>query len=139
MEYPDNIGIGRPGRLQESRQRWLMALALEKLGDVPAARAELETLIKLSLRVGPFESYFVILALRKLGRDAEADQRLARMDRQRRERAGDPTAETGYWAKVVAAMAERARGDRDGSNRLLAELNPAPGDELTDYLNSELY
>ena len=117
-------------------------MALEKLGDAAGAREELERLVKACQRTSPMETYFAVLALRKLGgREAteQADRWLGDLEHKAKAWANDPTETSQYWCQVMAAMAARARGDRAESNRLLAELTLPPGDELADYLASELY
>jgi hypothetical protein len=139
MSYPKNFNIGRPGHVQESRMRFLVALALEKLGDSKAAAAELETILPACQRTIPFEAYFGVLALRKLGRSAEADQWVEQMAKQVGPRSKSLLPGASYWSKLTVAFLERARGNLAKSNELIAALNPVTGDDLADMLVSKLY
>ena len=139
MTYPKNFNIGKPSHVQESRSRFLVALALEKLGDAKAAAAELETLLPICQRTFPFEAYFGVLALRKLGRSVDADQWVEQMEKQVAQRAKLLMPGSNYWSKLTVAFLERVRGNLAKSNELIAALNPMPGEDLADMLVSKLY
>jgi hypothetical protein len=139
MEFPENMAIGRPKRVHEAHSRYLVAMALEKQGDGPGARAELETLVPLCLRGSPVEAYFGILALRKLGRAEQAGQWLAVLARQADERSHQITLDAQFWATVTRAMLERANGNRQACDELLSGLKPCPSDDIYDFLVTGLY
>lgn len=139
LTYPKNFGIGRPRRAQESRQFWLIATAMEHLGQADAAREQLEALVSACLRYVPLELYFGVLALRKLGRHEQAEQWLKLLVEQTDRRAGNATADSRFWAVVGQALIRRANGDRQSSNDHLAGLALNPGSDLSDLLDSDLY
>ncbi len=139
LVYPENLGIGRTRLVRESRPRFLIALAHEQLGDAQAARKAWEDLLPLARVAIPVEGYFKVLALRKLGRDGEADKEVTRLRQTVEAGPIDPSAQAARKHTLLSAMLARAEGDRERSNELIRELNPAPGDPLTDVIGNELY
>lgn len=81
MVWPENLGVGKPyDNLIDARlEYYLHALALEGSGDADGAKAMLERVATVPESVHSFKSGNVLtaLALKKLGKTAEADQYVA--------------------------------------------------------------
>jgi len=72
LEYPRNIGVGKPARPQEARIHYLASREAAQVGDEAARDRHLRAAADELHRSPSPASYYKMLALRELGRAAEA-------------------------------------------------------------------
>ncbi|MEH6682027.1 MAG: DUF5107 domain-containing protein [Sediminicola sp.] len=77
-EWPENIGVGKPYAPDEREQDYLLAMALQKVGENEESKAILNTIIaytKDHINLNSLNHLYGLLALRKMG-NADAENRL---------------------------------------------------------------
>ncbi|MBL7083133.1 MAG: DUF5107 domain-containing protein [Candidatus Aminicenantes bacterium] len=73
MEYPENLGTGRPPDPVFAREYYVIGLSYEKMGDKKLAEKYYNKVEKQRTGMPSVHSYYRALALRKLGREKEAE------------------------------------------------------------------
>ena len=121
LEYPQNLGIGKPDKPDDAAALYWLGEAMNEQGNREAADRNWKQLIE--ERSGePLSQYYAALALEGLGRAKEAADSMTQLaDVPARER----TSAEGYYA---AGLAERHRERRQQANayfRKALEINPA--------------
>jgi len=114
MRYPRNIGVGE-SRWKSNAESWYrIGQVQQKAGDAKAARDSWTNAAEEPRPAAEALCYYRAIALRRLGRDREADSALEELlkDAQHNleEKRGDP-AENHY----VAGLALKGKGDRPGA------------------------
>jgi tetratricopeptide (TPR) repeat protein len=79
MEYPENLGTGKPSHPVFIRENYLIGLCYEKLGKNDMAGRHFREAEREKTGITSMNRYYKALALRKLGKTKEADGLLAEM------------------------------------------------------------
>ncbi|MDT7830093.1 DUF5107 domain-containing protein [Pricia sp. S334] len=75
-EWPENIGVGKPYGPDERAQNYLLALALERNGEIDKSKAhlkEISSYSKNNIHTNSLNHLYGILALKTLGNEKELD------------------------------------------------------------------
>ncbi|HUU13144.1 MAG TPA: DUF5107 domain-containing protein [Terriglobia bacterium] len=111
LVYPENLEVGKPyGGGREAEVPYFIGLAREALGDSSAARSSFEKCAAAKHR-NPEIRYYQALALRRLGKEAEAKQIFADLVAQG-ERDLKASSSADYFAKFGEAQSEDLRAAR---------------------------
>ncbi len=118
--YPENLGSGKPARVVETRENWLLGLAYEKAGDFLKASECYRRAAAESTDIGAELLLFKALAMKKIGEPREAEQ-LLKMNLTRLQ-AQPATAEsdTGI-ALLYAGIGERRKAEEILANVLRSD------------------
>jgi len=82
-EWPENIGVGKPYAPDEREQDYVLAMALQKVGENEESKAILNTIIAYTndhINSNSLNHLYGLLALRKMGNAEAEDQLLAQLD-----------------------------------------------------------
>jgi tetratricopeptide (TPR) repeat protein len=111
LEYPENLEVGKPYRGgREAEVSYFIGLAKEALGDSSTARSRFEQCAAAEHEI-PEIRYYQALALRKLGRDADARRIYADLVAQGR-RGLRASSAPDYFAKFGEKQSEALRAGR---------------------------
>jgi len=73
MEYPENLGTGRPPDPPFARELYLIGLCYEKTGNNRKAKEYFDKAADAKTGIPSEQSYFRALAMRKIGKDKESE------------------------------------------------------------------
>ena len=101
MEYPDNLGVGKPDKPEDEEQLYWLGVALAAENNNPQARTMWQRAVKTPGGLAGVGAVYSALALEKLGQGRQARRILARCI----ESAAQPDA--GPYTFLAAGLAER--------------------------------
>lgn len=78
--YPKNLGTGRPAYPVFARENYFIGLCYEKMGEKELAEEYFKKAAEEDTRVSSEQAYYKALALKKLGKDKEAEEILRKLD-----------------------------------------------------------
>jgi tetratricopeptide (TPR) repeat protein len=127
MEYPEDLGTGKPSRPVFIRENFYIGLCYRELGKIDIAEKHFREAEKEKTGIASINRYYKALALRKLGRTKEADRLLTEMKRRSEDliRQGRRVRSQYY---LWASMACHALGNSTQAKEYLAhalELDPS--------------
>lgn len=110
LEYPRNLGVGKPAQPQDQQALYELGVALAREGQTAAAQAVWEEAAEATAEDKP-TSVFRAMALERLGKKAEAEVILNEL---RQEAASE---QVGPYALYAAGLAESFEGHRESARR----------------------
>ncbi len=127
MQYPKNLGTGRPLHPLFTREYFFIGLCYEKLGNKQRAEKYINKVKVETTGVPTVHSYYKALSLRKLGEDNEAEKLLKEMKLQSEnliEHSRRKKAQYYLWASMACyALGEKIRARE--YLRKAAEIDPS--------------
>ena len=124
MEYPENLGTGRPPNPVFAREYYVIGLSNEKLGNKKLAEKYFKKIEKEKAGIPSAHSYYKALALRKLGRDREAEELLKEL-KARSESLIERSLRERPQYYLWASMACHALGDKSKAREYLQKVTEA--------------
>ncbi|MGH9328675.1 MAG: DUF5107 domain-containing protein [Terriglobia bacterium] len=121
MQYPENLGVGKPAQPQDEQQLYDLGSALEAQGKTTQAQAAWKRAAEAGRSASGISAIYSALALEKLGQSEAAQQILERCIETSRQ----PRAES--YNYFVAGMAERYRQNSENARsdfRRALDLDP---------------
>jgi tetratricopeptide (TPR) repeat protein len=121
LEYPTNLGVGKPDKPNDAVAHYWLGEARSEQGDSEGARREWKALVDAPAGTD-MSKYYAALALERLGRKAEATDRLIRLAE------GPNQGREGAHNYYVAGIAERHMGRESEATKYLRkaiEINPS--------------
>jgi len=122
LEYPPNLGVGKPDRPRDGEPLYWLGEALKAQGKIEQARAAWQQAAEGAKAPERPPRLYAALALRQLGRGVEADEILNDLVKA----AGQERA--GPWQLYIGGLAERARNNHEAARRDFSralELDPS--------------
>jgi tetratricopeptide (TPR) repeat protein len=112
LEYPPNLGVGKPDKPQDEQPLYWLGQALAAQGNAEAARSAWQEAADEDPQGEPANSVYRAAALRQLGPSEEADKMLVQAAAEAGQRdAGAPQLYAAGIAKQIAGDEEQARRD----------------------------
>lgn len=111
MEYPKNLGVGRPAHPEEAQPFYGLGVALESEGAHAEAQSAWKRAAGNGKDAGGISAVYAALALEKLGHPAEAQHILERCIQQTQQSDSNP------HSYFVAGLAERYQGDAETATK----------------------
>lgn len=121
MEYPKNLGTGRPAEPLLFRENFFIGLCCEKLGDKKRAESYYKEVIKVSAGVPSEPAYYKALALKRMGKIKEGEELLLRMKSEAESLIELSRGKIAHYY-LLSSLASYALGDREKAKK---DLNKA--------------
>lgn len=84
MEYPENLGTGRPASPLFAKEHYLIGLCYEKMGNAEKAAEHFFIVSQYEVPIPSEAAEYKALALKKLGKQKEAEELLRNIERSKR-------------------------------------------------------
>ncbi len=120
MDYPENLGTGKPANPSFAREYYFISLCSEKIGNRKAAEEYYRNVEKIQAGILSDQSFYRALALRKLGQDKESKELLLRI-KSTSERQIEGSAGGNAYYYLLASMACYGLGEKSQSENYLRE------------------
>ncbi|MBN1270979.1 MAG: DUF5107 domain-containing protein [Candidatus Aminicenantes bacterium] len=139
MEYPENLGTGRPAESVFSREYYLLGLCYEGLGDIEEAENCFVTSQSFPVSPNSEQVYFKAMAMKKMNRSEDAERLLQDM-----KTAGEKSLEHAWRGRSVyylrTALAAAGLGDREKARELFGRAyEENPSDRWVSYYASIIH